>query len=79
MITASINGGALLKMLYSSLIAGVSVAVVFSLAVLGATRAGDMRRERRAAASIAFGALAVLAVLASAGIVVYGLILLTSK
>ncbi len=79
MITASINGGALLKMLYSSLIAGVSVAVVFSLAVLGAAQAGEMRRERRGAASIAFGALAVIALLVSAGIVVYGLILLTRK
>ncbi len=44
---AATEGSALLKLLYISLIAGVAGAVVFSLAVYGATRAGDMRRAGR--------------------------------
>jgi len=79
MISGLIDTHALLKVLYASLIAGVSIAVVFSLAILGATRAGDLRREGRDGASAAYGALAVIALVVSAAIVVYGLIQLTHK
>ena len=76
---AMIDTHALLKVLYSSLIAGVSIAIVFSLAILGATRASDMRRAGRDGASAAYGVLAALALLISAAIVVYGLVLVTRK
>ena len=79
MRAALIDTSALLKMLYSSLLAAVAVAVVFSLAVLGATRASDMRRSHRGGAGVAYAALAVVALLVSGGIVVWGLILVTSK
>jgi hypothetical protein len=79
MISALIDWHALLKVLYGSVLAGVSIAVVFSLAILGATRASDCRREGREGASVAYGVLATVAALISAGIVVYGLILVTRK
>ena len=79
MTRALIDTHALLKVLYSSVLAGVSIAVVFSLAVLGATRASDLRREGRDGPSAAYGVLAALAVAVSAAIVVYGLILVTRK
>ncbi len=79
MIGALIDTHALLKVLYASLLAGVSIAVVFSLAILGATRAGDMRRAGRDGASAAYAALAAVALAVSAAIVVYGLILVTRK
>ncbi|MGI8863173.1 MAG: hypothetical protein ACR2JH_02040 [Solirubrobacteraceae bacterium] len=79
MRTALIDTGALLKLLYASLAAGVSVAVVFSLAVLGVTRSSDMRRSGRGAAASAYAALAVLALVLAAAIVVYGLVLMARK
>lgn len=79
MTGAAIDTTALLKMLYTSVLAGVGVTVVFSITVLGAIRAGDMRRTCRPGAAAAFGALATIGLLLSAGIVVLGLILLTRK
>ena len=53
MIAGAINTHALLKMAYSSLLAGVGVTVVFSIAILGATRSSEMRRAHRAGAATA--------------------------
>ena len=69
----------LLKMIYSSIIAGVSVAVVFSVAVFGVIRSSDMRRAGRNGASARFAAIGLLALLASAAIAVAGLILVIHK
>jgi len=79
MIRGLIDTHALLKVLYASVAAGLSIAVVFSLAILGATRASDLRREGRDGASLAYGVLAAIALLISAAIVVYGLVLVTRK
>ena len=79
MIAATINTHALLKMAYSSIIAGVGVAVVFSVAILGATRSAANRRERRTAAAIAYTTLAAAGLLLAAGMVIYGLILVAHK
>lgn len=70
---------ALLKLVYSSLAAGVGLSVIFSLAIYGATRSSDMRRAGRSGASGAFAAVAGIALVLSAGIVVYGLILVVHK
>jgi hypothetical protein len=69
----------LLKMIYSSLIAGVSVALVFSIAVLGVIRSSDMRRAHRAGTSARYAALGLLALLASSAIAIAGLILVIHK
>jgi hypothetical protein len=79
-VTAAIvDGGALLKVLYASLGAGVGVAVVFSLAVYGATRASEERRVGRAGAAAMFTALAVVGVACAAGAAVYGVVLVAHK
>ena len=69
----------LLKMFYSALAAGVGVAIVFSLAILGAVRASDMRRSGRGTAATAYAVLAAVGLVISAGIVAYGLILVGHK
>ncbi len=79
MIATLIAVHPMLKVLYSSLLAGVGVSVVFSLAIFGATRSSDMRRSGRAAAATAFAVVAIASLLLSAGIVVYGLILVAHK
>jgi hypothetical protein len=78
-ITAAINTHALIKMAYTSVLAGVSVAVIFSLALLGAVRSGERRREHRTVAAVAYTALAAAGLLLAAGIVIYGLTLVAHK
>jgi hypothetical protein len=51
---------ALLKVVWVSLVAGVGVMAAFSLAVLGATRAGDLRRRERSGGAVAYAMLAAL-------------------
>ena len=79
MIFAAINTHALVKMLYTSVVAGVGVAVVFSFAILGATRSSEMRRERRTGAAAAYTALAAAGLIVAAGMVVFGLTLVAHK
>jgi Na+/H+-dicarboxylate symporter len=79
MTFASIDAGALLKMLYWSLIAGVGIAIVFSFAVLGATRSNDMRRLNRTGPATAYAALAAVGTVLSVAIVVAGLVLVGHK
>jgi hypothetical protein len=69
----------LLKMAYSSLIAGISVAVVFSIAVFGVIRSSDMRRAHRAGASARYATLGLLALLATAAIAIIGLAVVIHK
>ena len=79
MILAAINTHALVKMLYTSMVAGVGVAVVFSFAILGATRSSEMRRERRTTAAAAYTALAAAGLIVAAAMVVFGLTLVAHK
>jgi uncharacterized membrane protein YidH (DUF202 family) len=70
---------ALLKLFYSSLLAGVGVAVIFSLAIYGVTRSSDMRRAQRPAAATAFAMLAAVGLVLCGAMVVYGLYLVAHK
>jgi hypothetical protein len=79
MTGAVIDTTALLKMVYSSILVSVAIAVVFATAILGAVRAGDMRRANRSGAAAAYATLAVLGVLVASAVVVYGLVLITRK
>jgi Na+/H+-dicarboxylate symporter len=79
MSAAAINVTALAKMLYSSLIAGISVALIFSIVILGAVRSSDMRRANRATAAAAYAVLASVGLALAIGVVVYGLILVAHK
>jgi predicted membrane channel-forming protein YqfA (hemolysin III family) len=79
MIAAAINTHALIKMMYSSVLAGVAVAVVFSIAILGVTRSSDLRREHRSLAAAAYTGLAAVGLLLAAAIVIYGLTLVAHK
>ena len=69
----------LLKMIYWAAIAGVSVAVVFSVAVFGVIRSSDMRRAHRPGASARFATLGMLALLAAVAIAVVGLFVVIHK
>ncbi|MGI8557590.1 MAG: hypothetical protein ACR2ND_04670 [Solirubrobacteraceae bacterium] len=74
-----VDTGALLRLLYTSLLAGVGTTVIFSLAVYGATRAADMRRARRPQAAAVYLGVAAFSLLATLGAVLYGLVLVAQK
>lgn len=77
--TALVETDALLKMVYASLVAGIGIAVVFSVALLGAIRSSDMRRTQRTGAAAAYAALAAVGLLVCCAAVVYGLTLVARK
>ena len=79
MLATIVDTQALLKTIAASFIAGVGVTMIFSIAILGASRFADMNRDRRSAAAVAFGLLGVVALLAAGAAVVLGIIVMTRK
>ena len=69
----------LLDLVGVSLLAAVGVTAAFSLAILGATRFSDLRRDGRAVEAAAFGALTALALAACVGAIVYGIMEIQAK
>jgi hypothetical protein len=63
----------------ASLAAGVGVTVSFSLAILGATRMVEMRRDGRGVEAGAYAALMIIALVLSAAAVTFGVIVMTTK
>jgi hypothetical protein len=63
----------------AALVAGVWVTVVFSLAIYGATRFAETRRDERPLASGAAAALMVLMLTATLASVVLGIVAMTAK
>ena len=62
-----------------SLLAGVGVTIAFSLAIVGATRMVEMRRDNRGIEAGAYAALMILALVASGAAVVFGVVVMTTK
>jgi hypothetical protein len=69
----------LLETVAVSVIAGVGVAIVFSIAVYGATRFADLSRDERPIAATAAAVTGVVAFLACIAAAVIGIIVMTSK
>lgn len=69
----------LLDLVGVSLLAAVGVTAAFSVAILGATRFADFRRNGRVVEAACFGALTALALAACLGAIVYGIVEIQSK
>jgi hypothetical protein len=78
-IATLIDWAALWQAVWTAALAGLGVTVVFAIAVLGATRAQDARRNAHHAAVGAFGLLALLGGAATIGFVVYALTVIATK
>jgi hypothetical protein len=65
--------------IWTAAVSGVGITIVFSLAVLGATRSTDMRRDDRPGQAAMYGAIALVALAATLGAVVYAIALITTK
>ena len=68
----------LLETIAASLIAGVGVTVVFSIAVYGATRFADLSRDERPIAASAAIVAAVVAFLVCIAALVVGIVVMTN-
>jgi len=79
MPAAAIDWGKLGELVWASAVAGIAVAIVFAALILGATRASDHRRAGQSTIATAYLTLAVLAGLAFAGGVVFGISVIVSK
>jgi len=79
MLATIVDTEALLKTIVASAIAGVGVTLIFSLAILGAARFAELSRDGRRAPASAFGALAIVALVAAAAAVTVGIIVMTRK
>jgi len=69
----------LLQTVVASLVAGVGITVVFSVAIWGAARFADLSRGERPTAAAAAAGLAVLAGLVTLAGVAYGIVIVASK
>jgi hypothetical protein len=78
-VLASIDGGLLLQVVWSSLLAGVFVTVLFSFVVLFSARSAEARRAGRGGTGVAYAALAVVAMGVFTLMVGYGVHIMLSK
>jgi cytochrome c biogenesis protein CcdA len=69
----------LLDLVGVSLVAAVGVTGAFSVAILGATRFSDLRRDGRAAEAALFGVLTAVALAACLGAIVYAIVEIQAK
>ena len=79
MIATIVDTQALLQAITGAFVAGVGTTVVFSLAILGATRLSEANREGHRLHAAIFGALMILGLLATAAAVVVGVVVMTTK
>lgn len=80
MIVATlIEGKELLETVIASVVAGVGVTVVFSVAIWGIAQFAELSRAERPLAAGMAGAAAVLALAVTAAAVVSGVVVMTSK
>ena len=76
---AAIDFHALGEVVWVSLVAGVGVTVLFSLVIFGADKAGDARRSGQDGQALAYGVLAVAAMVVFSAAVIFGVIVMLSK
>ena len=79
MLATLVETKELLQTIAASVIGGVGITIVFSIAVYGATRFADLSRDQRPFAAGAAIAMAALAFAACVAAVVLGIIVMTSK
>ncbi|WP_320669762.1 hypothetical protein [Patulibacter defluvii] len=69
----------LLEVVWTGLLAGVGLSVIFALVIAAVTRAGTAHRDGRTGAAVVQGAIAVVASLLCLGAVALALITMLSK
>jgi hypothetical protein len=62
-----------------SLVAGVGVTLMYSIAIVGATRFADLRRDNRNGGAIVYAVFGLIGLAVSIAAIVAGIILMTTK
>jgi hypothetical protein len=76
---AAVDVAKLLELVWASMLAGVAVAVTFSVAIIGAARADECRRDRRGGSATAYAALSIVALVLFLGGVAFGISVIAAK
>jgi hypothetical protein len=79
MLATVVDWAALRDVVLASLAGAIGVTIVFSLAIYGATRFAEVRREERAGGAAAYAVLALSGLAVTVGAVVLGLVVMLSK
>jgi hypothetical protein len=74
-----VEGKALLETVAYSLVAAIGVTTAFSIAIYGATRAAELRRDERPVAATASAALAGIGLITCVAAIVLGVVVMTTK
>jgi phosphatidylserine synthase len=79
-VATVVDWEALFDVVVASVVGAVGVTIMFSLAIFGATRLADMRREtHRTAETVGFAVLTAIGLAVTAAAVVLGLLVMLSK
>ena len=76
---SAVDWGALGKVVVASLIAGVGITFCFSIAITGATRFAELRRDQRSAGAFAYGVIGLAGLAATIAGIVIGIVVMTKK
>ena len=76
---SAVDWGALGKVVVASLISGIGITLCFSLAIVGATRFAERRRDGRGGGAAAYGVLGAAGLAATVAAVVIGIVVMTQK
>ena len=79
MLLFAVDSHALLQVIWVSLLAGVGVSALFSFVIVAGARADDARRAERDGPAMAYGILAIVALLIFLGGVILGVQVMLSK
>jgi hypothetical protein len=76
---STLTVGTLLRVVISSVAAGIGVTVVFSTVIYCADRASELRRDHRGGPAAMLTVAGLVALAACLGLIVYGMVLVLSK
>lgn len=79
MIGAIVDGGALLQVAWVSLACGLGVTAAYAIAIVGGSRAVELRREGHGAEAAIFAIVGLAALLAVLAAIVAGIVALADK
>ncbi|WCB94731.1 hypothetical protein DSM104299_03470 [Baekduia alba] len=80
LLSASIDWDAIGELLWVAPLAGLAVAITYSLMLVGFARAMEARRDGSGgAAGVAYSLLAIVSTAAFLGVVVYGVVIIVKK
>jgi hypothetical protein len=78
-IGAIVDGGALIEVVWVSLACGLGVTAAYAVAILGGSRAFELRRDGHAVEAAIFGIVGLVALLAVLAAIVVGIVVLSDK